>query len=172
MGTGAASGSGVVAAYLDAVMRRDAAAVEELLDEKVEYVVNGTPAAEGAGGPPPISAECQAALPWLGLHRGREAVKEFLAHMHRNLEVTAFGPREVVSEGNRGAAFGWFRLRSLSTGRTADIAYSILFEFRDGRITKYHFLENTFDVARAFRSGGWWVVETDGAGRTIPPSGV
>jgi hypothetical protein len=41
-------------------------------------------------------------------NRGREAVKKFLAHMHRNLEVTAFGPREEISEGNKAAAFGWF----------------------------------------------------------------
>jgi hypothetical protein len=71
---------------------------------------------------PPISSDCHSALPWLGLHRGREAVKEFLAHMHRNLEVTAFGPRELISEGNKAAAFGWFRLHALSTGRTVDIS--------------------------------------------------
>ena len=50
--------------------------------------------------------------------------------MHRNLEVTAFGPREVISEGNKAAAFGWLRLHALSTGRTMDISYSILFELR------------------------------------------
>jgi hypothetical protein len=42
--------------------------------------------------------------------------------MHRNLEVTAFGPRELISEGNKAAAFGWFRLHALSTGRTVDIS--------------------------------------------------
>ena len=45
----------------------------------------------------------------------RGALKGFLAHMHRDLEVTAFGPREVISQGNKAAAFGWFRLHSLST---------------------------------------------------------
>ena len=69
--------------------------------------------------------------------------------MHRNLEVTAFGPREVISEGKRAAAFGCFRLRACSTDRTVDLAFSIRFELRDGLITKHHFLANTFDVARA-----------------------
>ena len=131
-------------------------------------MVNGTPAPDPAGVLPPISADCHAALPWMGLHRGREAVKEFLAHMHRNLEVTAFGPREVISEGNKAAAFGWFRLHALSTGRTADISYSIRFELRDGLIVKYHFLENTFDVAKTFRSGGEWLLETDGTEHRVP----
>jgi ketosteroid isomerase-like protein len=88
--------------------------------------------------------------------------------MHRNLEVTAFGPREVISEENRAAAFGWFRLHALSTERIVDIAYSIRIELRDGLIVKYHFLENTFDVAAAFRSGGEWSLETDGTKHYVP----
>ena len=169
----AQSNSELIAAYLDAVVRKDASVVERFFAPDVEYMVNGTPAPDPAGVLPPISAECQAALPWLGVHRGWEAVKEFLAHMHRNLEVTAFGPREVISEGDKAAAFGWFRLRALSSGRTADISYSIRMELRDGLIVKYHFLENTFDVATAFRSSGEWLLETDGK-RRVPsePAGA
>jgi ketosteroid isomerase-like protein len=168
------SNSELIAAYLDAVMRKDASVVEHFFAPDVEYMVNGTPAPDPAGVLPPISADCQVALPWLGLHRGWEAVKDFLAHMHRNLEVTAFGPREVISEGNKAAAFGWFRLHALSTGRTADISYSIRFELRGGLIVKYHFLENTFDVATAFRSGGEWLLGTDGTQHRVPskPAGV
>jgi ketosteroid isomerase-like protein len=162
------SNSEIIAAYLDAVLRKDASLIDRFFAPEVEYVVNGTPAPDRAGVLPPISADCHAALPWLGLHRGREAVKEFLAHMHRNLEVIAFGPREVISEGNKGAAFGWFRLHALSTGRTVDISYSIRFELRDGLIVKYHFLENTFDVATAFHAGGEWLLETDGAIHRVP----
>jgi ketosteroid isomerase-like protein len=88
--------------------------------------------------------------------------------MHRNLEVTAFGPREVISEGNKAAAFGWFRLHALSTGRTVDISYSVRFELRDGLIVKYHFLENTFDVASAFRKGSSWWVDTGGTNHPVP----
>jgi len=100
------SNSEIIAAYLDAVMRKDASVIDRFFAADVEYMVNGTPAPDLAGVLPPISSDCHAALPWFGLHRGREAVKEFLAHMHRNLEVTAFGPRELISEGNKAAAFG------------------------------------------------------------------
>jgi hypothetical protein len=92
------SNSQIIAAYLDAVVRKDASVIDSFFAPDVEYMVNGTSPPDPAGVLPPISADCRAALPWLGLHRGREAVKEFLAHMHRNLEVTAFGPREVISE--------------------------------------------------------------------------
>lgn len=168
------SNSELIAAYLDAVVRKDASVVDRFFAPDVEYMVNGTAVIDPEGVLPPISADCHAALPWLGLHRGRGAVKEFLAHLHRNLEVTAFGPREVISEGNRAAAFGWFRLHALPTGRILDISYSIRFELRDNLITKYHFLENTFDVAAAFRSGGEWLLETDGTKRCVPskPAGA
>jgi ketosteroid isomerase-like protein len=164
----ARSNSELIAAYLDAVIRKDPSAVDRYFDPDVEYMVNGTPWSDPAGTLPPISAECHAALPWLGLYRGREALKGFLAHMHRNLEVTAFGPREVISEGDKAAAFGWFRLRVLTTGRTVDISYAILFELRSGLIARYHFLENTFDVATAFRADGSWVIERDGTRQSIP----
>ena len=164
------SNAEIIAAYLDAVMRKDASVIDRYFAPDVEYMVNGTATPDLAGVLPPISADCHAALPWLGLHRGREAVKQFLAHMHRNLEVTAFGPREVISEGNKAAVFGWFRLHALSTGRTADISYSIRVELQDGLIVRYHFLENTFEVAAAFHSSGEWLLETDGAKHRVPSS--
>ena len=171
MSAPAPSNSEVIEAYLNAVMGKDASVVDRFFAPDVEYLVNGTSAPDPEGVLPPISGACHAALPWLGLHRGRPAVKEFLAHLHRNLEVRAFGPREVISEGNKAAAFGWFRLHALSTGRTADISYSVRFELRDGLIVKYHFLENTFDVASAFRTGGNWMLDTDGAQHPVPVEG-
>jgi ketosteroid isomerase-like protein len=168
MSEAAQSNSKLIAAYLDAVIRKDASVIDRYFHPEVEYMVNGTPTRDPTGVLPPISTNCHAALPWLGIYHGRAALKGFLEHMHRNLEVTAFGPREVISDGDKAAAFGWFRLCALSTGRTADISYSIRFELRDGLIIKYHFLENTFDVATVFRAGGSWQMETDGAKHNVP----
>lgn len=162
------SHSEIIAAYLDAVISKDASVIDRFFSPDVEYMVNGTSSPDPDGVLAPLSVDCRDALPWFGVHRGREAAKEFLAHMHRNLEVISFGPREVISEGNKAAAFGWFRLHALSTGRTVDIAYSIRLELRDGLIVKYHFLENTFDVATAFHTGGEWLLETDGAKHLVP----
>src|SRR5579863_4626545 len=162
------SNADIVASYLDAILRRDSTAVDHYFDPDVEYIVNGTSDRDAEKVLPPISEECRQALPWLGLHRGRGQVKSFLECLQRNLDVTAYGPRQVVSEGNRAAAFGWFRLHALSTGRTVDIAYSIFFELRDGRFIKYHFLENTFDVASAFRAGGVWELEREGIIHRVP----
>jgi ketosteroid isomerase-like protein len=156
----------VVASYLDAVLHRDAGAIDRFFHPEVEYIVNG---AQDAGGRlPPISRELGEALPWFGLHRGLGEVHAFFECMHRNLEVTAYGPREVISEGTRAAAFGWFRLRARPSGRIIDIPYSIFFQLKDGLIIKYHFLESTFEVASAFRRGGDWRIEREGEIHPIP----
>ena len=171
MGGATQSSAEIIGAYLDSVIRKDVTAVDRFFDSNIEYMVNGTPFGDPDGVLPPISSECHSALPWLGLYRGRDAIKRFLEHMHRNLEVVALGPREVISEGSKAAAFGWFRLRALATNVTVDISYSILVELRAGLIIRYHFLENTFDVAGAFRSDGSWVIDTDGKKRRVPAIG-
>ena len=63
------SSSESIAAYLDAVMRRDG------FHPDIEYIVNGSPTLDPQGRSLPISQDCHAALPWLGVHRGRKAVK-------------------------------------------------------------------------------------------------
>lgn len=167
MNASVSSGSEVLAAYLTAITQKDLSAIDRLFHQDVEYVVNGATSGHPKDSLPIISAQCRDALPWLGVYRGRAAVKVFLRHMHRNLEVTAFGTRMVISEGNTAAAFGWFRLHALPTGRTVDIPYSIMLEVRDGLIARYHFLENTFDVALAFSCGGEWLIDTDGRKRSV-----
>jgi len=162
------SSAELVSLYLDAVKRQDAAVVDRYFHPDIEYVVNGTPAPEPGAVLPMISEQCRQALPWLGVHRGRQAVKDFLAHMHANLQVTAIETREVISEGANAAVFGWFRLHALATGRSVDIPFAIRVELCDGLIRKYHFLENTLDVAIAFRRSGEWQLETDGSQHQIP----
>lgn len=163
-----ANNAEIVGAYLDAVSKKAHSVVERFFAPDIECIVNGTPARDTEGKLPPISAELGDALPWFGKHDGHAKVSAFLDRMHANLDVTAYGPRKVISEGNRAAAFGWFRLVSKSTGRIVDIPYSIYVEIENGKIRKYHFLESTFDVAAAFRDGGKWIVKRDNVDHEIP----
>jgi ketosteroid isomerase-like protein len=155
--------------YLDAVARGDgAAAAERYFHPEIIYIVNGPPPPAEAVGLPVVSSELHSALPWLGIYRGLDEVRSFLAHMHSNLDVMGFGPREIVGDDQRAAVFGWFGLRSRRAGREVRIAFSVLVEERDGKIARYQFLENTFDVSLAFRSGGSWAFQTDGTTTTVP----
>jgi ketosteroid isomerase-like protein len=172
MGVNAEAGSSVAALageYLDAVTRGEgAAAAERYFHSEIVYIVNGPPPRAEAVGLPALSSELHSTLPWLGIYRGLDEVRAFLAHMHSNLDVTGFGPREIVGDEQRAAVFGSFGLRSRPAGREARIAFSVLVEGRDGKIARYQFLENTFDVSLAFRSGGAWALQTDGNTTTVP----
>ena len=88
--------------------------------------------------------------------------------MHSNLDVTGFGPREIVGDDQRAALFGWFGLRSRPAGREVRVAFSVLVEGHEGKIARYQFLENSFDVALGFRRGGSWSIHTDGTTKTVP----
>jgi ketosteroid isomerase-like protein len=93
----------ILVQYLDCVLRRDHTAVESYFHPDIEYVINGSPPPRQGPGDPTISAECIGALPWLGHYRGKAALRAFLEHMHRNLDLTAFGERRVISKGDEGA---------------------------------------------------------------------
>jgi ketosteroid isomerase-like protein len=159
----------LVGEYLDAVARGEgAAAAERYFHPEIIYIVNGPPLPAEAVDLPALSSELHSALPWLGMYRGLDEVRAFLAHMHSNLDVAGFGPREIVGDDQLAAVFGWFGLRSRPAGREVRIAFSVLAEARDGKIVRYQFLENTFDVSLAFRSGGSWAFQTDGTTTTVP----
>ena len=172
MGVTAGAGSSVVAlaqAYLDAVTRNEGiAAVERYFHPDIVYTVNGSSTPVDGLALPALSSELHSGLPWLGVYRGLDEVRAFLAHMHSNLDVTGFGPRVTVGDDRRAAVFGWFGLKSRTAGREVRSAFSVLLEERDGRIARYQFLENTFDVALAFRSAGSWAIDTDGKTKTVP----
>jgi ketosteroid isomerase-like protein len=172
MGVNTEAGSSVAAMageYLDAVTRGEGdAAAERYFHPDIVYIVNGPPPPSQVVELPVLSSELHAALPWLGMYRGIDDVRAFLTHMHSNLDVTGFGPRKIVGDDERAAVFGWFGLRSRVEGREVRIAFSVLVEARDGKIARYQFLENTFDVSLAFRTGGSWAFHTDGTTTTVP----
>jgi ketosteroid isomerase-like protein len=155
--------------YLDAVSRgKGVAAAERYFHPNILYIVNGPPSSGEGVALPALSGELHSSLPWLGMYRGLDEVQAFLTHMHSNLDVTGFGPLEIVGDDERASVFGWFGLRSRPAGREARIAFSVLVEGREGKISRYQFLENTFDVSLAFRTAGSWTFETDGSQRTVP----
>ncbi len=172
MGVNTRAASSVAAlaeAYLDAVGQGEGiAAAERYFHADIVYIVNGPSVPVDGLALPSLSRELQSGLPWLGMYRGLDEVRAFLTHMHANLDVTGFGRREIVGDDERAAVFGWFGLRSRPHGREVRSAFSVLVEERDGKIARYQFLENTFDVAVAFRRGGSWAIQTDGTTKTVP----
>jgi ketosteroid isomerase-like protein len=156
-------------AYLDEVVRgQGVRAAEHYFHPDIVYIVNGPVTPFDGLALPPLSRELHSGLPWLGMYHGLDQVRAFLTHMHANLDVTGFGPREIVGDDQRAAVFGWFGLRPRPAGQEIRSAFSVLVEQRDGKIARYQFLENTFDVALAFRDRGSWAIRTDGLTKAVP----
>lgn len=159
----------LVEAYLDAVSRGEGiAAANRYFHPDIVYIVNGPSVPVDGLALPSLSRGLHSGMPWLGMYRGLDEVRAFLSHLHANLDVTGFGTREIVGDDERAAVFGWFGLRFRPGGREVRSAFSVLVEERGGKIARYQFLENTFDVALAFRSGGTWAIQTDGTTKSVP----
>jgi hypothetical protein len=92
----------LAAAYLDAVAHGEGfAAAERYFHPEIVYIVNGPPSPAEGIDLPALSNELHSVLPWLGRYRGLDEVRDFLTHMHSNLDVTGvtgFGPREIVGD--------------------------------------------------------------------------
>jgi SnoaL-like domain len=137
-----ASVASLAEAYLDAVSQGEGiAAAERYFHPDIVCIVNGPPVPVDGLALPSLSSELHSGLPWLGIYRGLDEVRAFLTHMHANLDVTGFGPREIVGDDERPVVFGWFGLRSRPDGREVQSAFSVLLEQRDRKIGRYQFLE-------------------------------
>jgi ketosteroid isomerase-like protein len=147
------------------------AAAERYFHPDIVYIVNGPPVPVDGLGLPALSRELHSGLPSLGMYRGLDEVRAFLTHMHANLDVTGFGPREIVGDDQHAAVFGWFGLRSRAGAGEVRSAFSVLLEQRDGKIAQYQFLENTFDVGLAFAPADRGRFEQTARPRPCPQKG-
>lgn len=143
--------------FFAAFGRGDLGAIDRYFTADVEYVVIG---AEVPG--------TLRAIPWAGLHRGREAVKSFFGLLTGSIEVVSFEPSEFIAQGDAVAVFGHFRYRAVSTGKVMETDWAIRIRMENGQISHYHFYEDTFAIAAAFRHSGTWEVENAGSQRTVP----
>lgn len=157
------TGTEIVAEFFAAFGRRDLDAVQAFFTDDAVYTVIGDPA-----GDPPLDPESKHAIPWIGRYRGPAGAREFIDHLQRNIEVVGFGPQEVIDGGNKIAVFGSFSYRAVSTGRQFDSDYAIRIKLRDGKFSEYVFFENTYAVAAAFRTAGFWDLALDDTSFRVP----
>lgn len=104
----------------------------------------------------PDKNETNRAIPWAGHYQGLDAAKGFLGTILQNISVTDIHADKIISEGNDVAVFGRFYYTANSTQNEFFSYFAVNIEVKDGKIFKYHFYEDTFAVAFAFRESGHW----------------
>jgi len=143
--------------FFQAFKNGDLGAIERLTTPDVEWLVVGT-----------HTSETVAALPWVGLHKGRDAVNKFFAALVSSIEVITFDPQDYIAQGDAVAVFGYFKYRAVSTKKLMETDWAIKIRLRDGKIARYHFFEDTYAIAAAFRHSGSWEIENGGKRRQVP----
>lgn len=119
--------------------------MDEFFDPDVEYVVIH-----------PEKNETNRAVPWMGVYKGLDQAKRFIQRLLNNIQVTGIHTDDVIAQGNRVAVFGRFYYTAQSTQKDFFSYFAIRIEVENDKIVKYHFYEDTFAVAFAFRKEGQW----------------
>jgi hypothetical protein len=90
-------------------------------------------------------------LPWARPYRGREGWGQFFKDLAETLEPLRFEPQSYVSQGDRVVAFGIFRARVKSTGRTFEEMWAMDWVVRNGQAVSCRVYEDTAAVVAAMR---------------------
>lgn len=137
-------------------MQGNLAGVFAALADDVEYTVNSRDT---------VTAE---AIPWSTTFHGKQQVEAFFERLMRNFDVLDFRLDKVLADGDTAAAFGHFKYRAKGTGKDCQTDWCARFTVRGGRISHYHFFEDSYAIARAFHVAGEWQLVVDGEARWVP----
>ncbi len=116
----------VVQQAYEAFGRGDIPAMLEVMTDDVDWNLQGP-----------------SAIPWAGPRHGREQVGEFFSLIGQTLEFEQFEIREFVSQGDTVVILGYERSRVKQTGRPFENEWTHVYTFRDGKIAKGRFYEDT-----------------------------
>ena len=103
--------------------------------------------------------------PWTGTRKGRQIYIDTFSNVGTNGEVNDFQITDLISEGETVAVFGQFTYTSVEIGHRFTSPLAIKATVKDGLITFFQFMEDTYASARSFRKSGTWEIQNNG--RTI-----
>ena len=112
--------------------------------------------------------ELKRVLPWTGTSSGPEAFISTFTRVATYWTIEAFEISDLFGSAEDVAVLGSFTYRSVSLGQAVRSPFSIHANVKDGRITLFQFMEDTFATVRSLRSNGAWAIQTqlDGPTRT------
>ena len=90
-------------------------------------------------------------LPLSGTFVGPEGARQLFARFAEVLEPGDFNVESAFSEGEHVAMYGNLRHRSRQTGRDFCSDWALISRVNDGKLTLYHFYEDTFALFEALK---------------------
>lgn len=104
--------------------------------------------------------ELKEILPWTGTRKGPKAYSYTFLRVANYWNIEDFTVTDTIASGDDVAVFGKFTYRSVTVGDVFTSPFSILAKVRDGKMTYFQFLEDTYASSRSFRQSGSWTLKT------------
>ena len=125
----------VVQHYLDTFFKKDVDRTLECLTDDVVWKVQGA-----------------ADVPTIGVRHGKEEVRAWMALFPVNFEPLEFRIERIFESGDQVAITGHFKHRILSTGHEFASDFAAICSVRDGKVSAYNFLEDSYALWRSFHA--------------------
>ena len=90
-------------------------------------------------------------IPYGGAYKGRDGVGQFFTRIGESVEVKMWQPAHVLAVGDEVVATGAWTGMAKPTGRSFGSDWAMVFGMRAGKITSFRVLEDTAQLAAAFR---------------------
>lgn len=90
-------------------------------------------------------------VPYAGAYKGVDGVGQFFGRIGASVEVRMWEPRHVLDAGDDVVAWGAWSGVAKPTGRSFASDWAMLFTVRAGKIAAFRVVEDTADLAAAFR---------------------
>lgn len=104
--------------------------------------------------------ELREILPWTGTNKGPKAFSSLFLQVQDYWKIEDFTISTKISSGEDVAIFGKFTYRSVAVDQVFTSPFSIHAKVRDGKMTYFQFMEDTYASASSFRQSGAWTVKT------------
>jgi ketosteroid isomerase-like protein len=91
-----------------------------------------------------------AAIPFAGVHRGKDGMGRFFATIGETIEISVFAVDEIVAQGDKVVALGHEQARAKATGRGWETKWAMVWTVRDGKATRLQEYHETAAIAAAF----------------------
>jgi ketosteroid isomerase-like protein len=98
--------------------------------------------------------------PWTGTAKGPSAYSSTFMRVANYWKIEDFTVTDKFASGEDVAIFGKFTYRSVVVGTVFTSPFSIHAKVRDGKMTYFQFMEDTYASASSFRKSGSWTVQT------------
>ena len=91
-------------------------------------------------------------LPYARVYKGKEGVTDFFRLIYENKDFPKFEVRELIEEGNKVVALGYWDAKSKKTGNPYSGHWAMVFYFRDGKLYEHREYYDSYGEAMASKS--------------------